>query len=459
MPPVNDDITNATLLTGISGTSIAGDNTGAGTEDADEDAYWGAGTPTVWWKWQNTLANPVLFTMFDLLSSAFEPEIDAFKTTLASPAAIDLMFVGNTALSIGDETQDPGSGTGSTTVMPGEWIFIAEGNWNFVTTDFGAFTFSFTAVEYGREVHVSDDGFDTMHVYDEVGAGLYDYTDGGGNLTHPIKAGFSPIDQRIWVTNFGVGTGRYPLYLFEADGTEVGALGVDGVGSADGQTQGATGIGVAPDGSVFIGDHVNRRVQKFVSGAYSLKWGSAGSGNGQFGAQPYMYLAVDASGNVYVTDHGNTRVQVFDSSGTFLFKWGTSGTGPGQFTAPRGIAIAPDGTVYVVESTWLPSRQRFQHFQADGTYIDEYDAPADTSADGDFNQPLDIAVDLDGNIYVADSGNNRIQKFDPSYAFVTKWASNFPEGVSVRFGASLSGAVSFWTLRHPRRNNTLSVHT
>ena len=84
---------------------------------------------------------------------------------------------------------------------------------------------------------------------------------------------------------------------------------------------------------------------RFVS-----KWGSFGSGDGQFSSP--QGIAVDSSGNVYVTDTQNNRIQKFDSSDTFLTKWGSFGTGNIQFDSPQGIAIDSSGNVYGRESCW-----------------------------------------------------------------------------------------------------------
>src|SRR5438552_8179000 len=67
-------------------------------------------------------------------------------------------------------------------------------------------------------------------------------------------------------------------------------------------------------------------------GAFVTKWGSAGSGNGQFNA-PWG-VAVDAAGNVYVADTGNNRIQKFTGTGGFLTAWGSAGSGNGQFNVP-----------------------------------------------------------------------------------------------------------------------------
>ena len=78
-----------------------------------------------------------------------------------------------------------------------------------------------------------------------------------------------------------------------------------------------------------------------------MKWGSLGSGDGQF-SDP-TGVAIDGSGNVYVADKGNSRMQKFDSSGTFLTKWGSLGSGDGQFSDPSGVAIDGSGNVYVAD--------------------------------------------------------------------------------------------------------------
>ena len=59
---------------------------------------------------------------------------------------------------------------------------------------------------------------------------------------------------------------------------------------------------------------------------------------------------MDSSGNVYVSDRYNHRIQKFDSSGNFLLKWGSFGTGDGQFARPRGNAVDSSGNVYVVDA-------------------------------------------------------------------------------------------------------------
>jgi len=76
------------------------------------------------------------------------------------------------------------------------------------------------------------------------------------------------------------------------------------------------------------------------------KWGSSGTGDGQF--ERPQGIALDSSGNVYVGD-SNNRIQKFDSNGKFITKWGSEGTGDGQFQNPSGIAIGSLGNVHVAD--------------------------------------------------------------------------------------------------------------
>jgi len=98
-----------------------------------------------------------------------------------------------------------------------------------------------------------------------------------------------------------------------------------------------------------------------------------------------------------------------------------SGNAPGDLNSPRGIDIAPDGTIYVADSL----NHRIQQFSKDGmllnvwgtfTNILESDAPG-----GTFNEPWDVAISPEGYIFVADTFNHRIQKFDPTGRFLKMW--------------------------------------
>ena len=80
-------------------------------------------------------------------------------------------------------------------------------------------------------------------------------------------------------------------------------------------------------------------------------------------------VAWDAAGNIFVSDgYGNSRVAKFDKNGMFLKSWGSKGTGPGQFDLPHTIAVDPQGNVYVGDR----SNKRIQVFDNDGNFKTQY---------------------------------------------------------------------------------------
>ena len=115
------------------------------------------------------------------------------------------------------------------------------------------------------------------------------------------------------------------------------------------------------------------------------------------------------AGNVYVVDSDNNRIQKFDEDGAFITKWGSLGGGNGQFIYPAAVATDTAGNVYVTEQKDVWGYDRIQKFDKDGNFITQWGSEG--NADGQFNYPTGVALDAVGGVYVADSGNNRIQKF------------------------------------------------
>jgi len=133
-----------------------------------------------------------------------------------------------------------------------------------------------------------------------------------------------------------------------------------------------------------------------------------------------FWVAVDMrSGkqHVFVSDFDNDRIQKFSNTGTFIRKWGSTGTGNGQFNHPQGVAVDSSGNVFVVDG----NNDRIQKFSNTGTFIRKWGSTG--TGNGQFNSPDGIAVDKSGNVYVSDSGNNRIQKFSSTGTFIRKWGT------------------------------------
>jgi hypothetical protein len=240
---------------------------------------------------------------------------------------------------------------------------------------------------------------------------------------------------------FVADTGGHRIQKFTSNGQFITKWG--SMGDGDGQFSNPYGIVVDDSGFVYVADTDNYRIQKFTSdGTFVTTWGSQGSGNGQFNVPGG--IAVDGSGYVYVVDTfdagtntGNYRVQKFTSDGVYVSQWGSKGSENGQFGFNNpyggdGIAVDGSGFVYVTDS----GNSRIQKFTSDGVFVTKWGSPGkcvDDSCNGQFGveyndsrfQSLSgVTVDDSGFVYVADTWNHRIQKFDSSGNFVSKWGSS-----------------------------------
>ena len=146
------------------------------------------------------------------------------------------------------------------------------------------------------------------------------------------------------------------------------------------------------------------------------KWGEYGTDNGRF--KNPEGLAVGPDGRVYVADAGNHRIQAFDAQGNFLFKWGSSGAGDGQFNSPGDVAVDGAGNVYVADR----SNYRIQAFDAQGHFLAKWGSNG--TDNGQFTSMGAIALDRDGQkLYVIDNhvSTPRVQIFSTGGTFIDKW--------------------------------------
>ncbi len=216
-------------------------------------------------------------------------------------------------------------------------------------------------------------------------------------------------------------------------------------GTTTSQVKFPLGIAVDGSGNVFIADTNNHRVKKLANanGAYIAHLGGTSSGTGSSQFKNPAGIAVDASGNVYVADTGNHRVQKLTNALVYSSTIGTtpltSGTGNGQFSSPAGIAVDSSGNIYVSDT----GNNRIQIFNSSGTYVSQFGSSG--TGNGQFSGPRGIAVDSSGNIYVADTGNHRIQKFDSNGTFVAKYGTGTN---ALTFGGSVT-AAAFGTFSSP----------
>lgn len=196
-----------------------------------------------------------------------------------------------------------------------------------------------------------------------------------------------------------------------------------GNGPGPGEFSLPLGVTAAPDGTIYVADTFNNRIQSFdADGGPLAVIGGEGTGDGRFNA-PFD-VELDEQGNLLVADTGNRRIQRIDpATGSMLQAFGELGRGPDQLAAPTGVAADGAGGTFVVDR----DNRHVHHYDAGGALIDRWGSSG--SGPGEFTMPLDITVGSEG-VYVADAGNDRIQRFTPAGEFASEWGGlSIPQGI------------------------------
>ena len=237
-----------------------------------------------------------------------------------------------------------------------------------------------------------------------------------------------------------------PTYLF----------GWGSAGSGNSEFSNPEGIAVAPDGSVYVTDYYNSRIQVFDSSGNFVKsfssravlplgitfrpdghmWITCSSSVNEWdvsGAQPTWLntwttgddgtrlgytpdLAFDSQGNFYVTDGTHNCVWKFDAAGNAVGHAGGPGSGPGQFQQAEGIVVDSSDILYVAD----PYNHRIQKFDTSLNVLPGGWGTHGTGP-GEFDVPDELAIDSSDRIYVSDAGNARVQVFDTSGTYLTEF--------------------------------------
>ncbi len=155
----------------------------------------------------------------------------------------------------------------------------------------------------------------------------------------------------------------------------------------------------------------------YEAGTISLEADQLILGNVDYQLATPRDLAVAPDGTLYVVDGGNNRILHLAPDGSLLQAWGsfaasnyeTNEMAPaGTFNDPWGIAVGPDGSVYVAD-TW---NNRIQKFTADGQFLTMWGQFGAAESRYHFWGPRGVAVDDQGQVYVTDTGNKRVVIFD-----------------------------------------------
>jgi uncharacterized protein (TIGR03437 family) len=247
-------------------------------------------------------------------------------------------------------------------------------------------------------------------------------------------------------------------------GTGTGAYSGDGGKASSAAVSQPNGVAVDASGNLFIADTGNNVIRKVVSGGtISTVAGKNSSGAGFSGDgaaatsaqlnQP-LGMAVDSSGNLFIADFGNNCVRKVTSSGTIstVAGDGTAGSfgdgGPAtsaRLNGPRSVAVDALGNLYIADSF----NNRVRMVAPDGT-ISTVAGTSSAGYSGDLglatkaqlNSPRSLAVDGAGNLYIADYTNDRIRKVAPNGAINTI-AGNGRFGYTGDWGPAVNAMLRF----------------
>ena len=220
-------------------------------------------------------------------------------------------------------------------------------------------------------------------------------------------------------------------------------------------------MAVDSDGNLYIADTLNGRVRKvtvstgFISTfAGRLKSDPSGDSGAATAAQlniPYG-VAVDSSGNLYLSDAGNNRVRKVDATtGVITTVAGSGAHGAGgdgaaatlaQLSTPYGVALDSDNNLYIADGR----NNRIRKVTASTGFISTVAGGGSALGDNgpatsaQLSSPRGVAVDSDGNLYIADTSNNRIRKVDTA-GMITTVVGDGTKGSSGDGGAATAAKL------------------
>ena len=198
-----------------------------------------------------------------------------------------------------------------------------------------------------------------------------------------------------------------------------------------GRTWGSTSaVDVAPNGHIWVAERCGANTCAGSSLAPILEFDASGTLLKSFGAGllifPHGFL-VDRGGNVWVTDAQGRdgkghQVLKFSPDGKLLLtlgKAGVAGAGPDELNQPSDVAVAENGDIFVADGHDAGSNMRIVKYTKDGKFIKSWGKPG--TGPGELNVPHALTFDSKGRLFVADRANNRLQIFDQEGKLLDEW--------------------------------------
>ncbi len=272
------------------------------------------------------------------------------------------------------------------------------------------------AANASGDLYVSDAGNNRVEEFGPSGEYLRSFGSSvvtGGQLLYP---GAIAIDSEgnVWVLNpYGASEGGR-IVEFSSTGTLISKFG--STGTSEGTLGIAYGLAFS-GGHLYVSEFQNSRVQEFsTKGEYLGQFDPLGSGTGKSN-EPWGLASEPTSGNLYVSEVGSDRVQEFSPAGAFIATFGSAGSGSGQLQNPRGVAVGPTGKIFIAD-TGNNRIEEWAHGSPPtyATSITHYENP-----EIKFSEPSSVAVDPSGDIFAADPGHERIVEFNSERKYLRQF--------------------------------------
>jgi len=286
-------------------------------------------------------------------------------------------------------------------------------------------------------IWVSDFGNGRVQEFDEFGTFLQKFNDAAGAAGSPRGLA---VDAKgsIWVSD----QYAFKTYRWTVPGFPVYASSIGSSGSGNGQFTEPVDVATDSSGNFWVLDAAQNRLQEFdATGKWLRTTGGAGAGAGKLSLP--KSLATDSKGNVWVADTGNNRIVEFNEKGEFVLTFGTgvnktkveaggteaeknlctaasgnvcqaatAGSLAGQLKGPQGVALTAGGNIWVADT----GNSRIEKFGPTGNMLNNISGEG--TEPGKLKSPSAITVAPDGSIWVADTGNSRIEQWNSSLSLL-----------------------------------------